>query len=803
MKRNKLKSKYINGTKGIISIFLALVISPLLSIALLLVESARYQDAAELMGEIMNSAAFSTLADYDSYLDERFGVLSVAQNNDINSTFKGYLDENVKSLGKSIGIMSETASGKYALSDTKLLKQQLLEYGEISVAAETVFEGFNIDELLDNLTEALDVAKLNKEIKAMKSVADVAKEVASIVKGIKKLKKTYKKKYKPAFDEYETQYEAFKGEANNLIDVLKGVQEKLVDGEDPSAIYNNTDVKDAIEEFNKKRDKYSDAASDLSDKLGDLKDKVDDVVSKANSLPSKIEECNENLADSEDTNSATTSAYEWFKIVVGQITHSFEKIGLSGFDDRVNTECRALDEQVNKLDAIEDTTIGSDWTEDKIIEEYGKVNLGIESNFESELDQLITNLDNDTKTSDDNKSVIGNLLDIFGELLGLSGLYDSNLDSVVEDSYFYNNVSMSTSSTMTVKSITDLSGACRDFKDAISDRSGNPIKVIVKTFTSLYKLLKSIVEFLGAIVTWITGTLGNILTIIGSGPSEWYNYLLLYGYGAYNLPNRTNYSSGKTLSGYSYSKVYEMAGGLNRNANLTKALNDFDNIAFTDGADKMFKGAEAEYVLAGSNSELQNQSVTFFDLYLLRLVLDVIPILTDHDVNTISMTAGPFAWAVKIAIVIIEPLLETFILVNGGKEYLFNNDIYISFSGFVKLQTDLAKVTTGISDGLKSKIEDAIKNHNGTPPRRRSFCNASYTEHLFILFLSVKQSTYLKRLQNIMQIESAENYDYEFKLNKSYTYLYMDVNYKLNTMFNVDGIANRLSAARCKQYLGY
>ena len=39
----KFVHKYVNGTKGMISIFLALVMSPLLSVSLLLVESARYQ----------------------------------------------------------------------------------------------------------------------------------------------------------------------------------------------------------------------------------------------------------------------------------------------------------------------------------------------------------------------------------------------------------------------------------------------------------------------------------------------------------------------------------------------------------------------------------------------------------------------------------------------------------------------------------------------------------------------------------------------------------------------------------------
>ena len=71
--------KYINGTKGAVSLLLTLVMTPLLSTSLILVESARYQNAVQLMEEIMDSAAFSTLAEYDAFVDERFGLLSVSQ----------------------------------------------------------------------------------------------------------------------------------------------------------------------------------------------------------------------------------------------------------------------------------------------------------------------------------------------------------------------------------------------------------------------------------------------------------------------------------------------------------------------------------------------------------------------------------------------------------------------------------------------------------------------------------------------------------------------------------------------------
>ncbi|MFV0364021.1 MAG: hypothetical protein ACK5LL_13200 [Suipraeoptans sp.] len=124
---SKCLNKYINGKKGAVSIFLALILSPLLSVSLTLVESARYQEALERTREIADISAFSTLADYDSFLDERFGLLSTSQEMNINSTFADYLQENTNSLGGNITLNSQSAQGEFPLSDLDVLKQQILE----------------------------------------------------------------------------------------------------------------------------------------------------------------------------------------------------------------------------------------------------------------------------------------------------------------------------------------------------------------------------------------------------------------------------------------------------------------------------------------------------------------------------------------------------------------------------------------------------------------------------------------------------------------------------------------------------
>lgn len=793
-------NRYINGTKGAVSLLLALVVSPLLSTALLLVESARYQNVVELMEEIMDSSAFSTLAEYDSYLDERFGLLSVSQGTDINSTFADYLTANTNAIGSSVSLNSYSASGRYALSNTDVLKQQLLEYSEITVAAEVVTEGFDVDKLLEELVKALELDEIQEEIEAVTSGAEVASEVEKLIEAIIDAKKQYTDKYQPALIAYRNAYTTFAEKALELIEALETAEANLEEGEDPENIYDDGDVKDAIKALKKARDTYKSAASTLKSELSTLKGHIDSMISAVNKLPEKLADFENNTSDSSLAADCTTSTYEWLLIITDQITTTLNNTIGDDYKDKIDSETRALQSQITKLGNLGDKTITSDWDEDKVQEEYGRVSItSIPNSFATMLDTLITKLDEEAAVDSDAEAQMGDLLDIVGQLLGVSGLYDGNLNAVVSTGYLHANTSMSLSAQMSIQSLTDLLDACESFTDGITSLN------IIKAVKALGTLLVSIAEFLASIVLWVGETLVNLYTFVTSGPKEWYNSLLLYGYGAYNLPNRTNYNSGKTVTGYSYNKIYSLAGGTNGSANITGSLKQLSTIGNASGSDRMFKGAEAEYVLVGSTSELQNQSVAFFDLYLFRLVLDLIPVLKNTEVSAISALAGPGAWVVKLAIALAEPMLDCIVLVNGGKEYLIKQTVYLSYSGFVVLQNDLVGITS-ISSTLQDKMKDTIKAHNGSPTEKGMF-DASYTEHMLLLMmLSISQQTFLQRLQNLIQMETAakNQSDYAFDLDKAYTYIYSDVEYTLNPMLNLDSLtSNGLFTASSQQYTGY
>lgn len=82
-KKRKKVHKYINGSKGVVSLFLCLLMTPVLSVASALVEFSRYQNTESVFQEVMDCASLSTMANYDAYLQKRFGLFAVSQDCDI------------------------------------------------------------------------------------------------------------------------------------------------------------------------------------------------------------------------------------------------------------------------------------------------------------------------------------------------------------------------------------------------------------------------------------------------------------------------------------------------------------------------------------------------------------------------------------------------------------------------------------------------------------------------------------------------------------------------------------------------
>lgn len=248
-------------------------------------------------------------------------------------------------------------------------------------------------------------------------------------------------------------------------------------------------------------------------------------------------------------------------------------------------------------------------------------------------------------------------------------------------------------------------------------------------------------------------------------------------------------------------------------------LNDFGNGGMGGSAvpNPLFKGAELEYMLVGGNNEIENQAAAFYDNYMFRLALDAVPIITNKEVKAMGAACGPLFWVPYVLIFIFEPLLDTFVLVNNGYEYLFKKTLYLTPSGIDALIVDIKDIVgMGESMGrdLQETMEEIIANGNGNLPAlpapgggsseelhgdkkdnpyKKGIFKMKYAEHgILLLMLRSNPTTFMNRLRNIIYMENKYEHrgEFNFDLDKSYTLLTVNTEYRMNPLFRLPSLTS-------------
>lgn len=164
---NKIK----NNSSGVITVFLTLLLIPLLAFGTLIMEAGRYVSAKEVLAEAQVTASMSILANYNVYLHERFGLLAVdpeaAGEVGYDVTFANTLkyntdsDNDISSSSKLVKIGNDISfSVIYKLSDFNVLERQVLEYAKYSVPYVIISQGLNLEDMIDKLLGKLNISNV-------------------------------------------------------------------------------------------------------------------------------------------------------------------------------------------------------------------------------------------------------------------------------------------------------------------------------------------------------------------------------------------------------------------------------------------------------------------------------------------------------------------------------------------------------------------------------------------------------------------------------------------------------------------
>ena len=845
--RHFLKRK-VNGTKGMLSIFLALVVSPLLMSTFIFIEYARIQSIQELMKEVMGSSLYSTLGHYDDYVEERFDLLSISQKDDINTTYQGYMNANMNALGKGASIQSMEASGQHSLGSASILKQQIYEASEYTVMAQAMWDGFDLDRIKKKLDGLPGMKQLNAGAEVANKAVGYANDTKDMIMSVKDFQEKAKD-FKEKCQNYKTKYQAFQTAMQTVESIRNSGQEEGLPAAEAAADAAARELATATKELSTSLGNLYDASKDLKEKMEKVKKDLSEVKEATKKKKEESKEAATESAASTGTEIATipaagngtgtevatvpangstevattgtaadgeipdgegaetigTDAYKWFE-EMHKATEDFANQQIQkGIDAIVEAEKTSLNNQAAALSSF--TASGHSMAELSSAP-LGKIEMkGFKEDVANYVDKLVDILDKSATADQDGVKEVIAVGRLAQKLMDMKIFYDNSLDSNINPALLAHTSSFDTSTLLTASGFTGMLQDAIDFADACYG-----VPNVFKMVTKLASFLINLAKFLAGLVTWMAEHFINLAKFLVNY-QEYYHAFLLYGYAAYNLPNRTTYKKGSTLTGYSFQKVFSLAGGSDKGGK-GGAMSDIASLGNNSGSDPMFKGAELEYMLTGANSEYTAQAGAFFDGYMLRLMVDCYAVFNSDILKALS-GLGPVRIVATVIFLLLEPFLDMVILVNGGTQVLFKTTAYLSTKGLPHLAQDMAGILD-LSDEQKSTLggmferergggsstgtevavyHDDPAKHGGqdgsgktNDKNEMGYFPLDYTAHgAILMILCTPYDQYTDRMQNLIQLEAKEKHkkDFDFDINKAYTSVHSDNKYKLNIFMNL------------------
>lgn len=859
---NHLKAKLWKRTRGAISILLVCLLLPFLSLAALYVEAGRYQSGMRAMNQALNSGALSTLANMDSYLLKRFGLLAVKQKTDsvdaelTSSVNKYYAKQEIMDT-QTVESVKITANGVYPLSDTAVLKQQILEASAAIAPTKFVLEFGDIDSLVKQIQKSLDflcvldtfktcTGTLEKEVKAIEALDDARKQ-------IKELKKT-RDKYDSAFTDWQSDVSSL---ASHLATSRPDEEKHPI----LAANWDNTKTNRTNAAENS-RQAYLTQIGDMISGLDTLESKLNAAVQSKEDFYQQLGSTAFGAAKSEIDALLVDEDDEEVKAFGGEMKNI-----LSSGENTIKAEYSRMSDVVDKFspESLQNASIGLQ-QEKQRVEGYSTGSITGSTSQPDEGTYHFVALDavTDPKAVDeymdqaekdlDNMGILDVLrviVEIVDSLFNVETIADGTLNVRLDTAYYQSAIGGLPSKNPTdyknpfaaedeqrskeyLKLIDpdydeddpfglvagSVEGKLQNIIDSLNNlcssasNLGNA-KGILEKLKALWQVVQNFFKFLGSIIDFAATLVKKIAEGI-------YNKFLLSMYMAYNMPNRTNYSSGTGMLGYKFATIPRPP---ENSAYNVPVFGDIASMIAGGETGYSFRGAEMEYLMWGNESELKNQYYQFFLLMVVRLLINLVPTFTaDKFWSGVIQPLIPVYGAgivIGVLVAAAEGFVDASILASGGEVSLVKKHLYLGPEGvpdlieqftFVKLsKASKTKVIQKVAEATKTGYtyeekpqvdltKDQDKPLIDLDKQKGDMLKLSYTEYsaiLMMFFLSESKS--LTRLADLIQCESTMRNqttgsslsqqvsgEYaKFNINKAFTTLRISASGKLKPLLPV------------------
>lgn len=313
MKKKKIYvffHKYINGTKGVISLMLAILMVPFASIAGALINAGRINSAVAIFDEALCNASNSTLGTYDEFLRSRFALMAISQDtskggtefgstsanytadNLINDLFQYYMEQNVGCLSNTYQTTKVQAAGIYPLSDPSVLKSAVIQTSKITVPAKLAIDWGSLDDMLSKFTKPLSLlSSFESTLSSGMTVATKFDELADKQEAFEeKIKKCNEARTK-----YNDAYLAFQQAADQFNTLVDNI--------------NNTSAR--VTAYQQQVDTLSSRVEGINSQIKQKQDQIQQLFEDESSdHTEQIQKINEEIADLEEEREEIAPGYQ-------------------------------------------------------------------------------------------------------------------------------------------------------------------------------------------------------------------------------------------------------------------------------------------------------------------------------------------------------------------------------------------------------------------------------------------------------------------------------------------------------------
>ena len=870
----KKEHTVINGTKGVISLFLAILMLPFTIFVGALVNANRVNSAAAIFDEALCNAANSTLGTYTPFLKKRFGLLALKYDvkgtlspsdvqECISGTFSDYMEINCGALSNTFLDAEYQAKGVYPLSDPTVMKGQILQFSKYSVPKQLVEDTIDIDGLIKKFESLIPGYAFFDSIKNIAGTADSCMTYADNISILKDRTDTQDQNYKAyeiAYTEFETAVKEYHEAQRILESAKKHADDVLSDAKatekEISAAFTAVQtaervLDDAKKAVSTKKSAYASAIKTLYNsmkKVAEQQATVNSDTTKisqntADTLVGFVKSSNEqakinndkalaenarelqdlqNAYNNKEIDEATFNARkssieqdnkriqdDTLRLKAeGQAVSIGSKQWDASYKKLTNAEKVQNTEHYNpllaKLDALHTTVNAYDCDTAPTVDKN--------TYFCDLSEQLLTKTDVegyedsivDTIAKDSIITYFTATINFFKALVSLGFTYNLNLNAKINTSFYHNTYSgLPSQKDRSRYPLVDSETAAdrktsEHYKDILSgystalncpEPSGTTIEDVgtklgellelfvsspltltgklISIVTNLVKMFKIIYKLFDCLVTLVKALIN---TDIGSFI---YQKILVTGYLNYVTPCRTTFQSGTKLTQTSSADVLPGDSGV---------------------ADEglCFRGAEREYLVFGHTDETQNQRSAFLIIYALRIITNIVPVVTNTDVTSFAheLSLLPYiglfvAVAYEVCVCFAEAFIDTLLMVWGQEIPLVKTIVYLTPSGLSYLLKDAkgivpndilaeyqkgqkktaagsdppAQETTEPSVSLdkdepKKTDTDKNKNNEEKKPKSSGYLYVSYEDFLFFSMSLIPTDTLLKRFADIVEMEA-------------------------------------------------